>query len=165
VSVGDDEDNDPSDDQGDGGQDPTAGAPDGVFVLPKGGGQAPPQLMARPIEIAHATDDRAQYYAVNAASYELKPGQQVRVKVPQPGSGAPRKVIPYSALIYDEHGKAWTYTSPGALVFVREPVEVEYVEGDAAVLTEGPEGGLAVGTQVVTAGAAELLGIESGFGR
>jgi hypothetical protein len=161
VSIGDDEDNDPSDDQGDGGQDPAAGAPDGVFVVPRGGGQAPPpSLTARPIQIAHLADDKAQYYAVNAPSYGLKPGQQVRVRVPQPGSGAPRKVIPYSALIYDEHGKAWTYTSPGALVFVREPVEIEYIEGDSVVLTEGP----AVGTPVVTLGAAELLGVESGIG-
>lgn len=69
-------------------------------------------------------------------------------------------LIPYSALLYDASGATWTYTSPEELVFVREQVEVELIDGDLAQLTVGPE----PGTAVVTIGAAELWGAETGVG-
>lgn len=72
------------------------------------------------------------------------------------GSRTLRKVIPYSAVIYDAHGETWTYTSPQALVFVRHPLTVERIEGEHAFLAEGPP----AGTAVVTVGAAELFGTE-----
>ena len=75
-------------------------------------------------------------------------------------SGVPRKIIPYAAVIYSPDGKTWAYTSPEPRVFVREAIGIERIEGDRAILTEGP----AVGTEVVTAGAQELLGAESGLG-
>ena len=70
------------------------------------------------------------------------------------------EVVPYSAVIYDATGKTWAYTNPEPLTFVRHAIDVEYIEGDLAVLKDGP----AVGTAVVTAGAAELLGVEQGVG-
>jgi hypothetical protein len=73
---------------------------------------------------------------------------------------APRKVIPYAAVIYSPNGETWAYTSPEPHVFVREAIVIERIEGDKAILTEGP----AAGTEVVTVGAAELLGAESGLG-
>ena len=75
-------------------------------------------------------------------------------------SGAPRKIIPYGAVIYSPDGETWTYTSPEPRVFVREAIEIERIEGDKAILTKGP----AAGTEVVTVGGAELLGAESGLG-
>jgi len=75
-------------------------------------------------------------------------------------NGAPRKVIPYAAVIYSPNGETWAYTSPEPRVFVREAIAIERIEGDKAILTEGP----AAGTEVVTVGAAELLGAESGLG-
>jgi len=69
-------------------------------------------------------------------------------------------IIPYSALMYDASGLTWTYTSPEGLVFIRERVEVDSVDGDIARLTAGPE----VDTLVVTIGAAELWGAETGVG-
>jgi hypothetical protein len=75
-------------------------------------------------------------------------------------SGAPRKVIPYAAVIYSPTGETWAYTSPEPRVFVREAIGIDRIEGDKAILTEGP----ATGTEVVTVGAAELLGAESGLG-
>jgi hypothetical protein len=68
----------------------------------------------------------------------------------------PRLVVPYAAVLYDSGGGTFAYTSPQPLVFVRQPIEVEYIEGDLAVLKAGPP----VGTAVVTVGAAELLGTE-----
>lgn len=64
--------------------------------------------------------------------------------------------VPYSAVLYDTEGRTWVYTSPEARNFVREEVVVEYIEGDAAVLSSGP----AVGTVVASVGVAELYGTE-----
>jgi len=75
-------------------------------------------------------------------------------------NGTARRVIPYSAVIYDAEGNAWTYTSPESLVFVRAGITIERIDGDLAILTEGP----AAGTQVVTVGGAMLYGTEFGIG-
>ncbi len=69
-----------------------------------------------------------------------------------------RKVVPTSAVLYDAKGKTWVYTNPEPLVFVRHAVSIDYIDGDRAVLTDGPVSG----TAVVTVGAAELLGTEYG---
>jgi len=71
---------------------------------------------------------------------------------------AARKVMPYAAVLYDASGATWTYTNPEPLVFVREPVTVDAIRGDQAVLSGGP----AAGTPVVTVGATELYGTEFG---
>jgi hypothetical protein len=75
-------------------------------------------------------------------------------------SRAVRRVVPYAALLYDVTGRTWVYTSPDSLVFVRREVVVEYIEGDLAVLTDGPP----AGTRVVTLGATELHGAEFEIG-
>jgi hypothetical protein len=75
-------------------------------------------------------------------------------------SGELRKIIPYAAVIYTPDGETWTYTSPEPLVFVREAIDVERIDGDKVILTAGPE----TGTEVVTLGAAELFGAEAGVG-
>jgi hypothetical protein len=74
------------------------------------------------------------------------------------GAGGVSTVIPYSAVLYDEHGKTFAYTSPEPLVFVRAPIVIHAIEGGDALLRSGP----AHGTAVVTVGAAELFGAEFG---
>lgn len=69
-----------------------------------------------------------------------------------------RTVVPYSAVLYDGRGDTWVYTSPASLVFVRQRVRVEQIDGDRAILTEGPP----AGTTIVTVGGAELLAVELG---
>jgi hypothetical protein len=68
-------------------------------------------------------------------------------------SGKLCKVIPAVAVVQDQQGNVWAFKSPDSLVFIRERISVDNVVGDLAVLSEGP----AVGTAVVTAGAAQLL--------
>ena len=46
-------------------------------------------------------------------------------------------------------------------MFKREPIDVERIDGDVAVVRSGP----AAGTPVVTVGAAELWGFEFGVGK
>jgi hypothetical protein len=75
--------------------------------------------------------------------------------------GEKRLVIPYSALIYGLYGETWAYVSPEPLSYVREPIVVDYIEGDTVFLFEGPP----EGTDVVTVGVAELYGTETGVGK
>jgi hypothetical protein len=71
-----------------------------------------------------------------------------------------RRTILYAAVVYDTTGGTWTYTSPSDLTYVRKSVTIERVEGDLAILTDGP----LTGTPTVIVGAPELLGIEYGVG-
>jgi hypothetical protein len=68
----------------------------------------------------------------------------------------PRLVMPYDALLYDPSGNTWVYTSTEPLAFVRAPVNVDRIDGNEAILSSGPP----AGTEVVTVGASELLGVE-----
>jgi hypothetical protein len=71
-----------------------------------------------------------------------------------------RKVVPYSAVIYDKYGNTWVYTNPESRVYVRHKINITKIEGSKAFLSEGP----AVGTKVVKVGAAELYGAEFNVG-
>lgn len=68
-------------------------------------------------------------------------------------------VVPYTAVLYGLHGETWVYTSPEPLTYVRHPITIERIDGDVAILSEGP----ATGTEVVTVGVIELYGEESGI--
>jgi hypothetical protein len=68
--------------------------------------------------------------------------------------------VPYEAVLYDEHGATWTYTSPEERVFVRASITIDEIADGFAMLSAGPP----VGTTVVTVGTAELWGVESGVG-
>ncbi|MFL6097285.1 MAG: hypothetical protein ACJ71Y_17680 [Blastococcus sp.] len=67
--------------------------------------------------------------------------------------------IPYAAVVYDADGATWTFVQKEDGVYQREPVTVTAVTGDRAELGAGP----APGTEVVTVGAAELVGVEAGI--
>jgi hypothetical protein len=67
-----------------------------------------------------------------------------------------RKVVPHEALIYNPDGDSFVYTKPEAETYVRAPVKVVRVDGDQAVLSDGPR----AATTIVTTGAAELLATE-----
>ena len=75
------------------------------------------------------------------------------------GSSTQQTTIPYAAVLYDPDGVTFTYTSPEPLVFVRQPITVDRIDGDLAFLTDGPP----TGTAVVVVGAAELYGTELGI--
>lgn len=68
--------------------------------------------------------------------------------------------VPYSAVIYDAEGHAWVFTTGEELAYVKQPITIDRIEGDTAVLSVGPE----VGTEVVSQGAEELYGVEDGIG-
>ncbi len=66
------------------------------------------------------------------------------------------KIMPYSAVIYDAEGNSYAYTAPEPLTYVRKEIEIDRVDGDSVVLSDGPP----AGTKVVTVGAAEVYGTE-----
>lgn len=75
-------------------------------------------------------------------------------------AGATKRVIPYGAVFYDSMGTAWAYTNPEPLVYVRAELKIDRIEGDRAILAEGPD----AGTRIVSVGAALLYGTEFGVG-
>jgi hypothetical protein len=98
--------------------------------------------------------------AAERLGIKTAPVSQATVPVTPAGQGSPvqRRIIPYGAVFYDRAGETWAYTNPQPLVFVRHKITVDYVDGQRAILSEGP----AVGTPVVTVGATELFGAEFG---
>lgn len=73
--------------------------------------------------------------------------------------GQQRSVIPYSAVLYDVNGAAWTWINSAPLTYVRHAIEIDRIEGDKAFLAKG----LNPGAKVVTVGATELYGSEMEF--
>ena len=75
-------------------------------------------------------------------------------------SGRARLAVPYAALLYTADGRTWSYSVAPGHRYLRVPLTVDSVQGDRALLVDGPP----VGSQVVTVGAAELLGTELDVG-
>lgn len=86
---------------------------------------------------------------------------EVRDNTASSSASGPKTVIPYSSVMYDEHGNNFTYITVEPLVFSRSDIVVDYIDGESAYLTDGP----AVGTAVVIVGAAEIYGVETGIGK
>ena len=68
-------------------------------------------------------------------------------------------VVPYASILYEANGNTWVYVNIAPLVFVRQAIVIDSINGDEAILSKGPDSGAAV----VTVGAAELYGSESEF--
>lgn len=81
------------------------------------------------------------------------------VKVEQTDAGT--LSVPSGAIIVDAHGNRWLYTNPAPLTYLRQLITVEHETGGRAFLAAGPP----VGTDIVTIGAAELHGAETGIGK
>ena len=93
---------------------------------------------------------------VKRVKFSAEGAKRVGLQTAQVRGDGQRKVMPYAAIIYAPEGNPFTYTSPEPLVFVREKVKVDFVDGDRVVLSEGPS----VGSEIVTVGAAEVYGTE-----
>jgi hypothetical protein len=67
-------------------------------------------------------------------------------------------VIPYSAVVYDPSGKTYAFTNPRPLTYVEVPISIDHISGDSVYLRRGPK----AGAHVVTVGAEELYGVQTG---
>lgn len=113
--------------------------------------EAPPSASA----VASTVD---LFYALDNSTAGLSPGQRVSAALKlldEPQS----LTVPWSAVVMDIHGGTWVYEQTREREFVRRRVSVRYVTDGVAVLASGPP----VKSKVVTAGAAELFGTETGF--
>ena len=107
-------------------------------------------------KIAGTELSRLTLTAKAAARLDIKTEAVADEQKERSGKTALRKVVPYSAVLYDATGTTWVYTSPEPLVFVRQKITIDYIEGGVAVLSDGP----ATGVKVVTLGASLLYGTE-----
>ncbi len=131
-----------------------------IRALTRGGKKA--WLTAKPTDKMPVNGDKPRvnlHYTVAGTNHGLVPGQRVSVELIRAGAGKPQKIVPYSSVLYDVRGNTWVYINPKPLVFVRHAIEIDFIEGNDAVLTDGP----AVGTKVVSVGAPELFGAETGI--
>ncbi|PIR01292.1 MAG: hypothetical protein COV66_02420 [Nitrospinae bacterium CG11_big_fil_rev_8_21_14_0_20_45_15] len=100
------------------------------------------------------------FYELPTNDRTFQPGQKVAITL-KLASLKQARVVPRSAIVYDIHGGTWVYLNPQGNDFVRSRVELETIEGNLAILTQGP----AEGTKVVSTGVAELFGTEFGSGK
>ena len=71
---------------------------------------------------------------------------------------ADSSIIPYSAVIYDPSGKTYAFTQTAPLTYTEVPITVDKIVGNSVYLSVGPKAGL----KVVTVGAEELYGVQTG---
>jgi len=100
------------------------------------------------------------FYDLSNPELLYRPGQKVSVTLILKGKEE-SLVVPYSSILYDMYGSAWVYQNTEPRVYVRQRVELLHVLEELAILSRGP----AVGSKVVSAGAAELFGTEFGVGK
>ena len=129
------------------------------LLPPVVGGRFTSEILAQPSGLDPVVDNNSLmlslYYTVPPNS-GLRSKDRLRVELQLSGSDKQEKVVPNSAVYYDSNGDAWVYVNNEALVFERQPIVIASIIGDLAVLSDGP----AVGTPVVTVGAALLYGTE-----
>lgn len=135
-----------------------------VEVVPLGAASSTPGARATPVTAPPTADSATAgidlFYRLANADRTLRPGQRVSVRLPLQSSDA-RLVVPKAAVLFDAFGGTWVYEARAGGVFVRQRIALADFIGDSAVLQRGP----AVGTRLVTTGAAELFGTEFGVGK
>jgi len=126
------------------------------------GREAAPVRPAPPITSLDVGAVELSYVLENPSGVD-RPGERVTARIPLRGSGEPRLVVPWAAVLHDLHGGTWIYEQTAPCTYTRRRITVERVAGDVAVLERALE--LAPGAKIVTAGAAELFGVEFGGGK
>jgi RND family efflux transporter MFP subunit len=123
-----------------------------------------PSRSARPVNApptANPLNDTADlYFELVNRDGSLRPGQKMGVTLSE-RSTEESLVVPWSAVLHDTNGGTWVYENTAPQQYVRRRVQMRRVVNNLAVLARGP----AVGTKIVTAGAAEIFGTEFGTGK
>lgn len=134
-----------------------------VFLGPLACRDSSTHQMIQPAHVEHIEGTELSRVTLTARAAErldIQTDQVREMEVTRSGETAKRTVVPYASVLYDPQGETWVYTSPEHLVFVRQHVDIDYIEGDTAILSDGPP----LGTTVVTVGVAELYGTEFEMG-
>ena len=99
------------------------------------------------------------YEITGTGETPLRPGERVTVQLPLKTTEQ-GLVVSDRAVLYDISGGTWVYEDRGNGTYARRRIEIARHAGNLAVVARG----IAPGTRVVTAGAAELFGTEFGAG-
>jgi hypothetical protein len=116
-------------------------------------GQAPAASGEAPSAVEPGEDGDPDRLTLSAAAETRLGIETVPVGV------SPQLSVPYAAVVYDGQGSAWTFVRVDQRKYQRTPITIADITGDTALLSAGP----AAGTEVVTVGAAELVGVEAGI--
>lgn len=123
-----------------------------------------PARIATPVAAPPSADPNAAtadlYFELSNQDLALRPGQRVGVtlRVQKDEEGL---TVPWGAVLHDVDGGAWLYEMIEPHRYIRRRISVRRVEGQTAILAQGP----AEGTKVVVQGASELFGTEFGAGK
>jgi predicted small lipoprotein YifL len=71
---------------------------------------------------------------------------------------AAKTSIPVSSVVYAPSGQTYAFVSEGPLTFTEVPITIDRISGDSVLLLKGPR----AGATVVTVGAEELFGVQTG---
>jgi hypothetical protein len=115
---------------------------------------------SKPAAEAAVTVDKIEGSDLKKLTLSEHAAQRLGLTTAEVTASGPETSVPYSAILYDKKGATWAYTNPEGLVFIRAEVTVDRVAQGIAYLGKGPD----AGTKVVTVGAAELWGVETGVG-
>lgn len=141
-------------------------APNAAALIEELVSHAPP-LPAPPVEPAPPTAQPQQgtvdRYFLISGSRRFQLGQRVAVWLPLRGDEV-SPTTAASAILHDPSGATWLYERTTPQVFARRRVEVIRTEGEQVVLSPRSlrQGGLHLGSPIVTAGAMELYAAEFG---
>lgn len=98
------------------------------------------------------------YYELANPNGKFIPGQRIGVTLPLADSEN-SLTVPWAAVVFDINGGTWVFEQLGPGRYFRRRVVVKHTSGTDAVLASGPP----ISTKIVTAGAQELFGAETGF--
>lgn len=71
-----------------------------------------------------------------------------------------RRIVPYTAVLYDLTGGTWVYVHSDPMVFVRQAVTIDTIKGNNVYLSDGPS----LGTKVLAAAVPQVFGTEAKVG-
>lgn len=119
------------------------------------GGPAPARHIPPPARMERAANGQPSVVLSRAGLQRLG----LRTATAQPAADH-TILIPYTALLYQPDGSTVVYTVTGLRTYTRLTITVSKIQGNQVYVSRG----LPAGTQVVTAGAEELLGVQDGVG-
>ncbi len=160
--------------------DPAAAAAVGDLSGRPGDPSVPAKAVSAPPSANALSGTADLFFELDNHDARFRPGQRVGVTLTLTG-GAAGPVAPWAAVVHDIFGGTWVYERVGERTYSRRRVTVRFVAAGVpaaalaeaaavgpaaavrplAVLDEGPK----AGTAVVTAGAAELFGTETGYAK
>jgi hypothetical protein len=96
---------------------------------------------------------------LNRLTLTAEASKRLDIQTAEVGEADGKMVVPYASILYEANGNTWVYVNVSPLVYVRQAIVIDSINGDEAILSKGPDSG----STVVTVGAAELYGSESEF--